>query len=95
MCIKTHLLDLDGNETKEFVASLVIDRPEKANSFSGELLVELSKHLKELSLEKNFRLLLIQGNGNFSAGADLGWMKHSATLSLGENINESETNSDV
>ena len=26
----------------------------------------------------------------FSAGADLGWMKHSATLSLGENINESE-----
>ena len=88
---KTFLLDVDGNETKEFVASLVIDRPEKANSFSGELLLELSMHLKALSHDKGLRLLLIQGNGkHFSAGADLAWMKSSATLSLAENIKESE-----
>ena len=88
---KTHLLDIDGNETEEFVASLVIDRAEKANSFSGELLVELSDYLTELEVEKNLRLLLIQGSGkHFSAGADLSWMKESAQLSLSENIEESK-----
>ena len=49
---KTFLIDSEGNETKDFVASLVIDRSEKANSFSGELLVELSDYLTELKLEK-------------------------------------------
>ena len=88
---RTKLVDLDGNQTKDFVASLVIDRPLKANSFSGELLNELSNALQELSHEKNLRLLLIQGNGkHFSAGADLEWMKESAKLNLSENILESQ-----
>ena len=88
---KNYLVDSSGEKTNDFIASLVIDRPEKANSFSGALLVEISDHLRELSLEKNLRLLLIQGSGkHLSAGADLAWMKESASLSLGENIAESE-----
>ena len=88
---KTFLIDSEGNETKDFVASLVIDRSEKANSFSGELLVELSDYLTELKLEKGLRVLLLQGKGkHFSAGADLSWMKESATLNLNDNIEESK-----
>jgi enoyl-CoA hydratase/carnithine racemase len=62
----------DGTPTEDRIATLVINRQEAANSFSGELLVQLKQLLDTVQADNTVRALLLQGSGkHFSAGADL------------------------
>ena len=58
---------------EEGIVLLTLNRPEVHNSFSRELLNELSDNLKTLSKDKSVRALIVTGAGDksFSAGVDL------------------------
>ncbi len=87
----TDLLDHSGQETGERIATLVLNRPDVANAFSGELLSQISSLLQAVAQDKSVRLLLLQGSGkHFSAGADLHWMKAAAQLDFAGNLAEAE-----
>lgn len=71
------------------IAFLTINRPNQANALSFELMQSFIKALEEVKAKENCRALVLQGEGkNFSAGADLGWMKASASMTKDENYQE-------
>jgi enoyl-CoA hydratase/carnithine racemase len=54
------------------VARVVLNRPEKMNALSQELLFELSDALHELEADDSARVIIVKGAGRtFSAGYDL------------------------
>ncbi|MDG9757887.1 gamma-carboxygeranoyl-CoA hydratase [Pseudomonas chengduensis] len=71
-------------------ATLWLNRAEKNNAFNAEMIRELILALAAVSTDKTLRFLLLRGRGkHFSAGADLAWMQHSATLDYNANLAES------
>ncbi|MCL5935640.1 MAG: enoyl-CoA hydratase [Firmicutes bacterium] len=61
------LFDAEGK-----VGYITLNRPEKRNALSGELLQELTGLFKELGQEKKVHVIIIRGAGKaFSAGHDL------------------------
>ena len=86
----------DGSKSPYRIACMVLNRPQQANCFNGEMLDCLVEKLKEVKDDKSVRLLLFQGEGkHFSAGADLNWMKQSAAMSYEENLHESTKLTDM
>ncbi len=72
------------------VATLWLNRPEKNNAFNAEMIRELILALDQIQADKDLRFLLLRGRGkHFSAGADLAWMQHSATLDYNANLADS------
>ena len=72
-----HTLDKRG------VARLTLNRPEKHNAFNDDMIDAINHQLDQWLADGLVRVLVIDANGtSFSAGADLGWMKRTATLSL-------------
>ncbi|MWV39348.1 3-hydroxyacyl-CoA dehydrogenase/enoyl-CoA hydratase family protein [Natrialba sp. INN-245] len=65
----------------EMVAHVVIDRPHRMNTISGELLEELSAAISTLEADDDVRAIAITGAGEkaFSAGADVQSMAGSGT----------------
>lgn len=55
------------------VLEIMLNRPEKLNALSSELLIELEQILENAAKDKNVKALLITGEGNkaFCAGADI------------------------
>ncbi len=60
-------------ETKNDIALLTLNRPQKHNAFDLEFLMELEKAVQQLRQDKSTRLLIITGAGekSFSSGVDL------------------------
>lgn len=71
------------------IAVISINRPQAANAFSAEVIDELTAACSDTAKAietQQCRAVIFQGKGkHFSAGADLAWMKQSATLSQQEN----------
>ncbi len=87
----TDLLDAEGKSSGDRLATLVLNRPDAANAFSGELLSQMTQIFQDLAKDRSLRLLLLQGSGkHFSAGADLHWMKAAAALDFAGNLAEAE-----
>ncbi|MEL7480083.1 MAG: enoyl-CoA hydratase-related protein [Pseudomonadota bacterium] len=62
--------------TREGIAILTLNRPEKHNAFNSIVISELIDALETLEEQDTLRLVILRGNGkSFSAGADLEWMK--------------------
>ena len=60
-------------ETKNNIAFLHLNRPEKFNAFNREMAFLFQKLLDECAADKNIRCVYLSGNGKaFSAGQDLG-----------------------
>jgi len=75
----------------EGIYQLQLNRPEKYNAFNPDMIDEITVTLNSLKTDSNLRLLLIAGNGkNFSAGADLDWMRNSINYSATENFADAE-----
>ncbi len=67
------------------VHRLTLARSEVHNAFDDGVIDELTDHLRECACEEP-RVLILQAEGkSFSAGADLNWMKRSASYSKEEN----------
>jgi enoyl-CoA hydratase len=64
--------DVIGYELHGMVAVLTLNRPEKLNALSNELLGELMETLDRIELDRAVRSVVITGAGRaFSAGADI------------------------
>ncbi|XDA96798.1 crotonase/enoyl-CoA hydratase family protein [Sulfitobacter sp. LCG007] len=58
------------------VATLRLNRPEKHNAMSGQMLAELTAAAAELGGDAEVRVVVLTGAGtSFCAGGDLGWMQ--------------------
>ncbi|MFY0597347.1 MAG: crotonase/enoyl-CoA hydratase family protein [Cognatishimia sp.] len=58
------------------VATLTLDRAEKHNAMSAEMMRELTEAAHALGADKSVRVVVLTGAGkSFCAGGDLGWMK--------------------
>lgn len=73
------------------VGTITLNRPEMHNALHIEMIREISDAFRRLSKDKNLRLIVIRSNGeNFSAGADLNWMRQGVDQSKEELTRESE-----
>lgn len=80
-----------GTPASGHVTSLIINRPDSANAFNGDILVALTEQIEAVRRDADCRVLLIQGAGkHFSAGADLGWMQAAARMGVAENKAEAQ-----
>jgi 2-(1,2-epoxy-1,2-dihydrophenyl)acetyl-CoA isomerase len=60
-------------EKKDGVATVAMNRPERMNSLTNELLTALAERLREVADDPDVRVVVLTGSGDraFSAGADL------------------------
>ncbi len=71
------------------VATLTLNRPEVHNAFDDSIIAALIEALESTDRSPEVRVLVLRSNGrNFSAGADLGWMKRMAQNSHQENLED-------
>lgn len=69
------------------VAQLVLNRPDVHNAFDDIMIGELIQALDAFAAQPQLRVLLLRSLGkNFSAGADLGWMRSMADKNYDENL---------
>ncbi|MEE2731787.1 MAG: enoyl-CoA hydratase/isomerase family protein [Pseudomonadota bacterium] len=68
------------------IASITMNRPQLHNAFNDQMILELTQAFKQVGSDGDCRVVVLQAAGkNFSAGADLNWMKSMATLTRDEN----------
>lgn len=71
------------------VASLVLNRPEVHNAFDDLMIAELITQLDTLAADNQVKVLVLKSNGkNFSAGADLNWMRSMAKKDYQQNLED-------
>lgn len=76
-------LQLEHNDQ---VATVWINRVELHNAFNTEVIAELDACFSALNLRDDIRVVILAGRGkNFSAGADLNWMKQAGQASTADN----------
>lgn len=69
---ETVLLEVDGRG----VATLTLNRPEKHNAMSGQMLDDLTAATARLRADGDIRVVILTGAGkSFCAGGDLAWMQ--------------------
>lgn len=69
---KPVFLEIDSQD----VARVTLNRPEKRNAMSGEMIAELSEIAKAIDDDPLVRAVVLSGaGGNFCAGGDLSWMR--------------------
>ena len=74
-------------ERRGIAAYVTLSRPEVHNAFNARLIAELHAAFQTLSADDTLRAVVLAGDGkNFSAGADLNWMRSSLDLSRDDNV---------
>jgi len=75
MTTETVLFEIDPRG----VATLTLNRPELHNAFDDAIIATLNQHLAQIATNPAVRVLVLRSAGkNFSAGADLNWMRRMA-----------------
>lgn len=75
--------------TRAGVAVITLNRPEVHNAFNALVIERLNDILDELRGADGVRVVLLEGAGkNFSAGADLEWMRAAADYTHGDNLED-------
>lgn len=78
------------------IARITLNRPDKSNAFDDRTIASLTQRLREADADAQVRVVVLAANGkNFSAGADLGWMKRTAQMSEAENIADARQLADL
>jgi methylglutaconyl-CoA hydratase len=71
------------------VVRLTLSRPAIHNAFDDRQIAELTAAFGELSLDDSVHAVVLTGAGrSFSAGADLNWMRRTATYGEAENLRD-------
>jgi len=74
------------DSTPDGVVFVTINRPGKRNAFDAATIAALYEAFETLQGADRVRVVFVRGaGGNFSAGADLGWMRDAADWSEGDN----------
>ncbi len=67
---------IEISQDKQGVATLTLNRPEKRNAMSGQMIAELSEASKRLGTDASIRVVVLAASGDvFCAGGDLAWMQ--------------------
>lgn len=73
------------------LATLTLNRPAVKNAFNDDMIAEMTHAICACGDDPQVRLLLLRSSGSdFSAGADLQWMKSMAKMSQAENRADAE-----
>ena len=68
---------------------MVLDRADKHNAFDEVMIGEMIAALDLFASDDNCQLLVLKANGrNFSAGADLNWMRKQAKMDFEQNLSD-------
>jgi methylglutaconyl-CoA hydratase len=68
------------------VARVTLNRPERHNAFDDKMIASLASSFDVLAKQSAVRVVVLAGAGrSFSAGADLDWMKRTASYGAAEN----------
>ena len=71
------------------VARLTLDRSDVHNAFDDVMIAELLNALQQADADPKVRVLVLQSTGkNFSAGADLNWMRSMADKDYQQNVDD-------
>lgn len=77
------------NISEDGIAELTLNRPEVHNAFDDDVIEQLIAQLESIANNEAVRVLVLRSNGkNFSAGADLAWMRRMAKNSHQENLQD-------
>ena len=72
--------------TPDGIATVTIDRADKNNAFNAEVIAALREAFETLEGADGIRAIFVTGaGGNFSAGADLEWMRAANELTEADN----------
>ncbi len=78
------------SDTKNSVLTLTLDRPEKRNALSAELVTELKAAFTDAATNESIRAIVLTGEGRvFSAGADLAALQALQTATDEQNLADS------
>ena len=73
------------------VAKLILNRPEKHNALSAQMIQELTNIADEIAHRKEIRVVVLAGEGeSFCAGGDINWMKEQLNATRDQRIAESK-----
>ncbi|MGE6453571.1 enoyl-CoA hydratase-related protein [Shewanella baltica] len=73
------------------VAELILDRAEVHNAFDEVMISEMISVLSYFAEHKQCQVLVLKANGkNFSAGADLNWMRKQAKMDFEQNLDDAK-----
>jgi methylglutaconyl-CoA hydratase len=73
------------------IARVTMNRPEKHNAFDDSVIAELRAAFDDLAARDDVRVVVLASEGkNFSAGADLGWMKRMAEYDYAHNLKDAQ-----
>lgn len=71
------------------VGTLCLDRADKHNAFDEVMISEMLTSLELMAKLDECQVLVLKANGkNFSAGADLGWMRKQAKMDMEQNLSD-------
>ena len=74
------------------VARVKLNRPDSHNALNAELIREVSGCFGELSNDERIRAVVLSGEGHsFCAGADIGYMRDTASFSYEENLEDARS----
>ncbi len=83
---ETLLLEVDARG----IATLTLNRPEKHNAMSAQMLTDLASATEQLGADPAVRAVVLTGVGkSFCAGGDLGWMRQQRELPVDARVAES------
>jgi methylglutaconyl-CoA hydratase len=78
------------------VATLTLNRPEVHNAFDDAMIAELITVLNSLARNDEVRVMVLSANGkNFSAGADINWMRSMAQQDYQQNLADADQLADL
>src|SRR5918994_1787305 len=71
------------------VTTVTLARPDSHNALNADLIEELTSCFEEISGDEGVRVVVLAGEGrSFCAGADIGYMRETATFSYEENLED-------
>jgi methylglutaconyl-CoA hydratase len=71
------------------VTTVTLSRPDSHNALNAELVGELTRCFEEISDDESVRVVVLAGEGrSFCAGADIGYMRETATFTYEENLED-------
>lgn len=77
-------------EVKERVGYITLNRPEKRNALSFELVTALKEVFKQAEADDSCKVIVLKGSGEaFCAGADLAYLQQLQTNTFDENLADS------
>src|SRR6185369_14912919 len=84
-------LEMDGP-----VARVWLNRADARNAFDGLMVTELRQVLFDLGTVEAVRVIVLGGRGpSFCAGADIDWMRATASFTREENLREAQAIADL